>query len=167
VSETLDLSIDKNNLDAEWVEQPTLYFHWAKNASDAQHSLDKEKAKFDLIKAELEQSIRAQPNDYGLEKVTESAISATVLVQPEYKAGLSRVNDARHDLAVAQAAVNALEHRKRSLSMLVELWIREYYTADSSPKPRSMEAAEFDKASVRSRGRRRIEAADRERDTDD
>ena len=90
-----------------------------------------------------------------------------MLTQPEYKAAVKAVNVARHDLAVANAAVNALEHRKRSLSLLVELWIREYYTADATPRPRSAEAEEFGKKAARTRVRRRVDADEVERDDDE
>lgn len=166
----LDLSIDKTDLATEWVNQPTLYFEWAKYAADCQADLDRAKSRLELAKAEVEQSIRDAPSDYGIVKATDKSVEATVLTQPEYRAALKAVNTAKHDLAVANAAVQALEHRKRSLTLLVELWIREYYTSDASPRPRSSEAAQFDKNAVRGRGRRRVETK-RERaneeDTDD
>jgi hypothetical protein len=163
----LRLSIDKTALEQEWVEQPALYFEWAKEAADCQSVLDREKSRLDVVKAELEQSIRDNPGQYNVAKVTEASVAAAILTQPEYQAAVRKVNDARHAHGVANAAVNALEHRKRSLSMLVELWVREYYTADSSPRARSPKGEEFDKAAVRGRGRKRLQDQEREGDDSD
>ena len=167
MSDVLDLSIDKTSLDQEWVEQPALYFKWAKAAADANSDLDRAKSRLELVEAELASSIRGNPSDYGMDKATDKSVDAAVPLQPEYQSAVRKVNEAKHSLAVANAAVNALEHRKRALSLLVELWIREYYTADSSPKPRTELADGFDKAAVRGRGKRRMELAERDRDTDD
>ena len=45
----LDLSIDKTSLDEEWVNQPALYFEWARYAADCSGALDTAKRALDLV----------------------------------------------------------------------------------------------------------------------
>lgn len=154
MSDKLNLAIDPNRLDNEWINHPSMVHEWAVKAADAQAEYDKSKSILDIVKANLDQEIRENPDDYGLTKVTEVALESAVIAEPQYAAAVKRVNEARHKLQIFQAACNALEHRKRALSLLVELWIRDYY---SDPKPRAItkEAEDFEKKAIRRRGRNR------------
>jgi hypothetical protein len=75
----------------------------------------------ELVEAQLKQQIRSNPGDFGLEKVTEGALCELLLTQPDYQAALKRHNRAKHLYELAQAVVWALEHKKRSLTLLVDL----------------------------------------------
>ena len=50
----LEMEIDENALDEEWVEQPSLYFRYASMVADARRDLDQAKANLDLTKAEVD-----------------------------------------------------------------------------------------------------------------
>lgn len=154
MSEPLRLEIDELRLDKEWLDQPLQFYRWSKITADAQFKLDSAKSEFALTEAEVSREIRDKPEAYGLSKVTDKAIDATVQTQPEYVAASKAVDRAKHELAIASAAVAALEQRKRALTMLVELWVREYYV-DAVPRPRSEKSAEFEREAVQERIRRR------------
>lgn len=158
----LRLEIDRLRLDEEWTAQPKQFLVWSQTAADCQLEYDKAKAALDVTQAELSQDIRNNCSAYGLDKVTEKAVETCIPAQPDYQLRVKRVNEARHALEVARAAVNALEHRKRALTMLTELFIRDYYsdmTVRRTSKPINGDESLTDdeKADVRGRGRRRLE----------
>lgn len=150
-SNDLRLDIDRFHLEVEWVNQPQQYYVWAKKAADAQLAFDQAKSKLDLVDAEVAKDIRDDPVEYEIDKVTKDTVDAAVAMHPQHQAAVNKVNSTRHDLQVAQAAVNALEHRKRALTILAELWIREYYSDLNSKSHNGQESKE----EIRSRGARR------------
>lgn len=125
------VQIDEHNLDKECVRLPSDYLKYATLAADAKRDLDELKNSLAVLEAELSADIRAEPRKYGLEKITETAIASCVLVQPYYQKRVDRVNAAKHRTDIAQAVVGALEHKKRTLTLLVELHGMGYF---SSPK---------------------------------
>lgn len=153
----LDLEVDRLRLDDEWVKHPKQYHVWAQKAADAQYAYDQAKAELELTKAELDQDIRNNPGTYGLpEKVTEVRLSNVVILQNEYQLTLSHLNKKKHELDIAHAAVNTLEQRKRQLTVLVELWTKDYYS-ESTIHGKTEEEKDFEKRTVRNRGRKRRE----------
>ena len=153
----LRLNIDRLRLDEEWADQPKMFHDWAVEVADCQLVFDQAKARLEVVAAELYNGVRSDPSSYDItDKLTEKLIEATVLTQPEYTAATTKVNKARYSLEYAKASVNALEHKKRALSLLVELFIRDYYS-DATVKPRSEAAADHMKEQTRTRARRRLE----------
>jgi hypothetical protein len=123
------LAINLNELEVEWTEQPKLYFKWARKLAVARQTFDEKKAALELAVADLDASIRANPDKYELgEKVTEASIKNAILAQEEYTDAVAAVNDARYDVNVLEAGVQALEHRKRALEKCVDLLAMEYFS---------------------------------------
>jgi len=83
--------------------------------------MDEKKAHLDVVQAQLAKEIRADPESFEIEKLTEAALASTILLQPRYQKALSIFQKAKHDYDLIQALVWALEHKKRSLTLLVEL----------------------------------------------
>jgi len=169
----LRLDIDRLKLDEEWLDQPRQMYEWSKRVADAQMSLDEARSHLDVTRAELDREVRSNPGDYGLVKVTEGSISAAIEEDPRCMKANSAVRKARHAVDVAKAAVAALEHRKRALTQLVELFVRDYYsgmpqgsTQSSGELRRPVTDAE--KEDVRKRGQRdrRQEVVDEDREFD-
>ena len=155
----LRLEIDPLRLDDEWVDQPRTYHAWAVRAADAQAAFDRAKSELDLVTADLGKQIRDNPQEFGLAKVTEGSIEEAIKTQSIYAHAVEDMNERRHAMGIAQAAVQALDHRKRALSMLVELWVRDYYSRPHDDAP--TEAGEaYRKQVARTRGRRRVAAID-------
>jgi ribosomal protein L37E len=158
----LNLEIDRLRLDEEWSDQPKQFLIWSQQAADCQLEYDQAKAKLEVTVAEISNEIRKSPSIFGLDKVTEKAVELCIPLQPDHQLRVRKVNEARHALEVAKSAVNALEHRKRALTMLTELFIRDYYsdmTVKRTSKPLNSDGpmSDDEKAAVRSRGRRRAE----------
>lgn len=153
--------IDEHNLDKEWVRQPSLYFTWAKKLADARLEQDEAKANLDVIKAEASRAIRDDPGDYGFDKVTEAIVAVAINEHPDVMAGVKALHESRHKQEVYQAAVNALDHRKRALEKLVDLHGQNYF---STPKAPNAEVAErldaVGKDSLRRKGKIRRDEDD-------
>jgi len=136
-----DVQIDEQNLDRECIRLPTQYLQWAHKSADAKRDADDRKNQLEVIDAELSKEIRADPSSFGLEKVTEASIASIILTNPRYQKAVARLNNAKHQADLTQAVVWALEHKKRTLTLLVELHGMGYF---SNPKvsERGREAVE-------------------------
>lgn len=149
------LQIDPLRLDKEWLGQPELYYQHAENLANARREVDEAKAALDVVAAETDNDVRRRPERYKVDKVTESTVKAAVLRSSAYTAANTQYLEARHRMDVCQAVVTALEHRKRALTMLVELQGRNYFAdpaVTATPEVRDA-MAEKSKAHVRTRGR--------------
>ena len=153
---SVDLTIDPMRLEEEWKRHPALYKDIADSAVEAQEIFDIAKSKLDLVEAELDDDIRQNPDEYDLVKVTETSVKSKILQDPKYKAAQSALIDARKNLGLAKAAVDAFEHKKRALTLLVELYIHDYYSEKTGNSPVSL--TDEEKRAVRNRGRTRRES---------
>lgn len=125
------ISISETELDKEWVEQPKLFFKYATQLADAKNKVAECKATLELNEAELAKMIRDAPEDFNMIKITEASLEACVKRQKAYQKSLQRLNNAKHDQDIVQAAVDALDHRKKALENLVHLFSMNYF---STPK---------------------------------
>lgn len=136
-----DLEIDKFNLEQEWIEQSSLFFKYMQLEADAAKREAEIKEACDITLAEVEKEVRACPGEYGLkEKPPASAVMAAVNLSKDVQEAREELRDARHELAMMQAAVRAFTHRKSALENLVRLQGQGYY---SSPAVSDSEAEGF------------------------
>lgn len=148
--------IDEFNLDKEWVKQPALYFTWARKLADARLEVDEAKAALDVIKAEASRAIRDDPGEYGFDKVTEAIVAVAINEHHDVIKGAKTLHDARHRQELYQAAVNALDHRKRALEKLVDLHGQNYFSQPRTTNPDAAERLESaSKESIRKKGHQR------------
>jgi hypothetical protein len=145
--------IDVNALDREWVNQPALYHKYALRLADARRKLEQVKTASEISNAELDADIRARPEKYGIEKVTEAAIKSGIMCAPAYIAASKEVIDAKHAVDVLAAAVATVDHRKRALENLVDLRLADYF---SEPRHKRGNGEKINEANAR-RARRPIE----------
>lgn len=161
----LRLSVDRLNLAEELENQAQQMYDWSVKVADAQLAFDSAKSNLAVLTAELDKEIRDSPEEYGISKLTETIVTQTILVQPEHKAATSKLNEAKHKLGIMQAAVSGLTDRKRTLTLQVDLFVKDYY-ADSASKGRNIPLTDSEKEAVRNRGARRLEA-EREKKEED
>src|SRR3990167_3369038 len=145
--------IDENNLDKECIRLPFDYLKFARLAADAKRDVDEAKASLDVTQAEIAKKIRLKPEDYGLDKVTEAAISTAILLQGEYVEAQDILIRSRHRYDLHQAVVWALEHKKRTLTLLVELHGMGYFSNVKMSKEGKEAVEEMTKTKVRKIGR--------------
>lgn len=118
-----DLFIDPDKLDEEWLRQPVLYLYYGERLADAQRDVDAVKEELDVLKASVDREARVHPAKYGIDKVTESAVSAAVTRNEGIIAKSKELVDARHTVGVLKAAVEAMSQRKKALEKLSDLFI--------------------------------------------
>jgi acyl-CoA reductase-like NAD-dependent aldehyde dehydrogenase len=147
------LDIDKMALDEEWVEQPKLYFRYAKALAEQRDGLDEMKAELELTKAEVESDVRENPDKHNLPKVTEKAVENAVIQSTEYQATLRRFNKRKKRVALLSALVEALDQRKRALEKLVDLQTMEYFSAPRASNVSREHVEEANKRRVRNKGK--------------
>lgn len=128
------LSIDENQLDREWLKQPNLMYEHAEKLADARRDEAVAKSNLEVVRARLVNKIRNDPEKAGLDKVTEKAIEAKALTHKKYTEAHSEMLDANYAVAICQAAVNAIEHRKRALEGLVSLHGQNYFSVPRTSK---------------------------------
>jgi hypothetical protein len=138
------LKIDEFALDKEWIEQPRLYFEWAKREADARRDWDDAKNNLEVVKSEVSLEIRQDPVSAGFEKLTEKIVEAAIVQDERHAAAVQRVNKTKHRHEVAGAMVRALEHKKAALGKLVDLHGMSYY-AEPRTKANREEVEEMKK----------------------
>lgn len=164
----LRVEIDPLGLDKELAIQARMVRHWSEKTAEAQAAYDTAKSALATIEAELRMSIAKNPGSYGLEKTTSDMLNAAVLVHPEYKIADKKLIKARYELDMCKAAVSALQDKKRALSLLTELWIKDYYNSHSlEPKSLTEEGEQYNRSRIMSAGReRRKRREDEDNDND-
>lgn len=124
------VAIDEDELGRECVKLPTATLRASHRAADMKRDVVELKAELDVIEADISKRVRAAPGKYGVdEKVTEKAVAAVIALQKEYQDKQREIRAAQYEQDLAQALVNALEHKKRSLTLLVELHGMGYFAA--------------------------------------
>lgn len=137
---TLRLEIDPLRLDDELIGQPKQRQQFGELLADAQLELDNAKSGLAVAEAEADQDIRMCPSDYGIDKLSEARISATVTLHPAVKISQKRLNESRHRVNVLQAAVDGLEHRRAALKAMVELFGQQYFAGPTTGMPTGIKA---------------------------
>ena len=154
-----DLTIDEFNLDKEWLKQPKLYFEYANQLAFARFQLDQAKAKLELVKAELDRAIRTDPQEYGLAKITETVVASTIVLQLGYMQATQAVIEAKHKVGILDAAVFALDNRRKALENAVTLWVKDYNSRPIASEGAKDKMNEVEKKRARrfGRGRKKTE----------
>ena len=156
------LQIDELALDKECIRQPSLYFEFAEKVANARQAYDIASNEAKVEEAEVERDIRSAPEKHGLEKVTEASIKAAVACSKEVRLAQEHLIDLKHTLEIYQAAVFALEHKKRALTLLVNLRGQEYYAEPRTTAAGKSAVDEGAKKRVRQLGQRKADVEDKE-----
>jgi hypothetical protein len=156
-----DLEIDHNALDVEWLGQPKKFFEVSEELASAREMLDQMKFALEVAEAEVDQDIRANPSAHGLEKVTETAVKAAVVLDSRYEKARKDYIHAKHEADVLAAAVSAFEQRKRALEHLVTLHGQQYFAGPKAPRDLDGEVLrEAEKRAARSKARKKARQED-------
>lgn len=156
---TLRLAIDELKLEEEWKYQSEQFYNWSTEVSKLQRDVDRAKVDDKVTRAETFTDVQKNPKEYGLaDKPTVDSIKATVELHPDVLKSTKAVIESEYQLSSAKDCVASLEMRKRSLTMLTELWIKNYYSDANRHR------SDCDKEEARTRGLRREREAKRERE---
>jgi len=130
-----DILIDEYNLDKEWEAQSGLYMKWAVEHADSLFSKDKIKSELDLLYAQLDGEVRANPGGYGLpDRTTEAMIKSTVMQLVDYVDKHTEYLEAVKNANIMQSAKETMHHRRKALENLTQLFIGGYYSKPNIPQ---------------------------------
>lgn len=135
--------IDLDKLDRDWVTHASTVYEFALQLADARDDRDRAKAALDIanddldrMAAEVELDVRRHPERFGIEKITEAVVKASVLICPKYRdaqevvyTARRRVNKALHDVGILEAAIKALDHKRDGLEAAGRLFGMSYFAA--------------------------------------
>lgn len=158
------LAIDLDRLEKEWMNQPQLVYKYNTLIADAKLELDRARSASDILAAELDRKIRADPAKYELDpkKITEGGIKAAIQKRASYQQAQEEVLDKKHKVDILSAFCLALEHRKRALEGLVTLHGQQYWAKPNLKGDMGSNVARtLEDKELRSR-RREAESKDRE-----
>ncbi len=132
-----DVKIDLYKLHFELQRQSGLYMKWAERHADALLERDRVKERLDLMRSELDAEIRRNPTEFSFpenKKPTEAAITATIIKDTEFSKESDTLIEANRNVNIVAGAKEAMNHRKKGLENLVQLWIAGYFSDPSIPK---------------------------------
>lgn len=135
-----DALIDESALDVEFLEQTNLMIRYAEHASQTKREAEEAKENLELVRAGLDKDIRQNPANYGLEKLTETVVSSTIILQPEYQEASKRLIQANYEAGMARFAAQAISDRKNCLEALVKLHGQQYFAGPKIPRDLTTEA---------------------------
>ena len=131
--ENEDFTIDETSIDKEWLRQSSLVWQYSKELATIKRLLEVAETQGDQLRATLDKDIRSNPESYGIPKVTEGAISITIILQPEIKEKQLEISKFKKELDLAYGALKSLEHKKSALENLVKLNGQNYFAGPSTP----------------------------------
>lgn len=143
--------VNQEELDKEWVQQPHNYYDYAVQLADAKLALEEHKSSLDVVRADCDLHIRANPEEYNLEKVTEKVVESTILQQEDYSKALKRVQKAKYEVDLLAAAVQALDQKKHALQNLVSLHGQNYFASPQVNETGREVVGDLEKRSARRR----------------
>ena len=159
----LNLQINENDLASECLKHPAQVGEWGAYSVKKQEEYDRAKAKFDLVKAQLDIQIRANPAGFGIPKLTEVTVSSAMTQSKAYQEAQNEMLTAKRNSNLCVAALQSLEHRRKALDLAVQLYTHNYY----AEKITHHGGSEEDKRASRSRGRELHEERKKEESSDD
>lgn len=119
---------DEHALDVEWARQSERVFELGESSRKATQRRDKLKQQFDLKMAELDIEIRTNPQAFGIDKITESIVKSTVTTDKKHQKFQDELLELADEIASYAVALKALDHKKKGLEYLSQLWMTGYYS---------------------------------------
>lgn len=130
-----DIRLDITALDKAALEQPELYEEWSTKWAEAVYERDKAKERLRLSEAEADVEIRKSPHKFGWDSPdkspTEAWCSRQVVIHTKVKTASSALIESQHHVNLISSYKEVLEHRKKSLDILTELFKQNYFVARS------------------------------------
>lgn len=134
-----DVGIDGEALDVEWLQQAELMRRYSVHAADMKRGVDEAKERLDVLHAQLDRDVRKNPAAFGIDKITESVVQSTIVLQERYQQLSSEHTNARYEHDIAMAAVRAIDQKKTALENLVRLLTASYFAGPQAPRDLSRE----------------------------
>ena len=120
----IDIEIDENDLEGEWITHASLYLHYSSILADAIANRDEAKLKMEWVAANIDLDIRKNwQKKYNLEKLTEGAVKNITMINKKYLAAYRKFNKCVKIVNSLTGVKTAFEHKKHALGNLVSMQI--------------------------------------------
>lgn len=130
------LRIDRNNLDEELEQQPSLFYEVAEACARARSLLDEAHDNVDIVEAELDANIRREAAESD-ERTTEKAIRAQIHAHPDRVEANEKFLQLKQRTEELDQLRDSFRQRGYMLRELVALFIAGYYQESSAQGSRS------------------------------
>ncbi len=156
------MDIDLSQLEIEWQGQAPMYEKAAKGLAEARRAAAELDIELTVVKAEAGKEVRTNPDEFGMEKVTEAAIKEAVDTHKKVIRLRKKMAEARYLVDLLEGTCRALEHRKRALEKEVELFLAGYFAAPKEKRRSLSPVGRNEKADMPAglRGRRKQDDED-------
>jgi hypothetical protein len=128
-----DIKINKNTLDKDAINQVDLYEEWSRKWAEAVNARDRLKEVLSVTRAEADEEIRQDPSKFGWtaesKAPTEAWISNAITLHPNVRKATDDLLNAQSEVNLLSVAKETLEHRKKALEILTELYRGNYFVA--------------------------------------
>jgi hypothetical protein len=114
--------IDPNRLPEEILRHSAMYLKFAMQLQNARNDERRFDQQLDLDELDLAKRIRRNPQDFDLEKATDSAVKEMIKSHEDFAARRQQLLSLKHKIGILDAIVNACDHRKRMLELYVDIW---------------------------------------------
>lgn len=112
-----DKEIDLFNLDQNAAEQAGLIEEWGGRWVLAKKHKREAKRQLDLIRAQVDENIRKNPDMYGIEKITEAVISSKIILSEEYQIAMNQVLEAEYEEDIYSIAFQTIVDRGKMIEV--------------------------------------------------
>jgi len=126
----LDIEVDENDLEGEWITHPSVFMHYTKLLADAIARRDDAKLKMEWIAANIDLDVRKHwQSKYDFaSKPAEGAIKNTILTNRKYLKAYRKFNKCVKVVNSLTGVKTAFEHKKHALGNLVSLQISGFHS---------------------------------------
>jgi len=136
-----EIRIEPNELHLELIRQPQLFLKYAEDYVQACTFRDEIKNKIEYEEARLSAEIRANPERFGVERVTEGSIASAILIQESMIEIKRQYLEAKEAADRLGAFKETIQQRKVALENLVSLWIAKYWSDVKIPEETQEDAS--------------------------
>ena len=126
--------LDQLCLDEALKEHAELVYQWGRRAEEARRRLDEARLELEETEASVNIQIRKNPANFGLDKVTESAIASMVILDVKVSTAKRKVLRLKYRLGKLQVIMHGLDDRKKALEYLCQLWSQSYFAEPKLPE---------------------------------
>lgn len=123
--------LDSTRLDDAWRGQPKHVWKVTEKVAELRAEVEKAKARIESTKANVALEARQNPDDFGIDKLTEDAVKNAVAGNKRVTLAIDKLIQAKFELEKWEGVLIALDHRKRALENLVDLHGQGYFAEPS------------------------------------
>ena len=126
-----DLEINTEDLENEWVTQPSNYMYYAEALADAIYERDQIKTEVEFVESQLDNDIVKTWEQHYTKFPSEQMRRNKIVLSEKYQKVIAKLDKANHNVNLLTGARNAFEHKKNALGNLVTMNVSGFH---SEPK---------------------------------